>query len=78
MAAKLNSKSEVSFEASLKELGDILAQLENPQIPLSDLVEKYGRAKKCLDFCRKKLDDAELSIKKLSGDSAEDFVLERD
>lgn len=78
MAAKLNSKSEVSFEASLKELGDILAQLENPQIPLSDLVEKYGRAKECLDFCRKKLDDAELSIKKLSGDSAEDFVLKRD
>lgn len=76
MAAKLNSKSDVPFESSLKELEDILDQLENPQLPLSDLVEKYSRAQVCLANCRKKLDEAELAIKKLSGDSVEDFKLE--
>lgn len=76
MAAKLNQKSDDSFEASIKELEDILVQLENPQIPLSDLVSKYERAKECLNLCRKKLDDAELVIKKLSKDSSEDFALE--
>ena len=76
MAAKLNSKSDVPFESSLKELEDILDQLENPQLPLSGLVEKYSRAQACLANCRKKLDEAELAIKKLSGDSAEDFKLE--
>ena len=78
MVAKLNSKSDDTFESSLKELEDILAQLENLQIPLSDLVEKYERAKKCLAFCRQKLDDAELSIKKLSKDSSEDFNIEQE
>ncbi len=76
MAANLNSKKEASFEDSLKELENILAQLENPQISLSDLVEKYGRAKECLDVCRKRLDAAELAVKKFSKDSFEDFSLE--
>ena len=76
MAAKLNSKSDVPFESSLKELEDILDQLENPQLPLSDLVEKYSRAQACLTNCRKKLDDAEMQIKKLEPDGEEDFSLE--
>ncbi len=76
MASNLNSKKGASFEDSLKELEAILAQLENPQIPLSDLVEKYGRARECLDICRKRLDAAELAVKKLSKDSFEDFSLE--
>lgn len=76
MATKLNSKNDISFEDSLKELEEILAQLENPQVPLSELVEKYGRARECLDVCRKRLDDAELTVKKLSQNSFEDFSLE--
>ena len=76
MAGKLNSKNVTSFEDSLKELEEILALLENPQIPLSELVEKYGRARECLDICRKRLDDAELAVKKFSQNSFEDFSLE--
>lgn len=76
MATKLNSKNDPSFEDSLKELEAILAQLENPQIPLAELVEKYARAKECLDVCRKRLDDAELVVKKLSQNAFEDFSLD--
>lgn len=78
MATKLNSKNDTSFEDSLKELEDILAQLENPQIPLSELVDKYGRARECLDICRKRLESAELAVKKFSKNSFEDFSLEDD
>ena len=75
MGTKLKQTKE-SFEDTLKELEDILKELENTQTPLEDLVERYKRAQECLAICRKKLDEAELAIKKLSGDSAEDFKLE--
>ncbi len=65
---------EKSFEENLEELEGILEELENSQLPLSDLVKKYERAKLCLAECRKRLDEAELSIKKLNPDgSKEDF-----
>ena len=75
MGTKLKQTKE-SFEDTLKELEDILKELENTQTPLEDLVERYKRAQECLAICRKKLDDAELVIKKLSKDSSEDFALE--
>ena len=76
MVKKSNSKGEASFEEALAELEEILAQLENPQVPLAELVDKYGRARECLDVCRKRLDDAELAVKKLSGGAFENFPLD--
>ena len=61
---------------SFEELEDILKELENTQTPLEDLVERYKRAQECLATCRKKLDDAEMQIKKLEPDGEEDFSLE--
>ena len=75
MGTKLKQTKE-SFEDTLKELEDILKELENTQTPLEDLVERYKRAQECLAICRKKLDDAEMKIKKLEPDGEEDFSLE--
>jgi len=78
MAAKSNPVSDVSFESSLKELEVILGDLENPKIPLADMLEKYGRAKDCLKACRAKLDEAELKVRKLSGGVEEEFSPENE
>jgi len=73
MGTKLKNEESKSFEDSLNELEQILKELEGSQIPLEDLVSKYERAKKCLDECRTKLDSAEMKIKKLGKNGAEDF-----
>jgi len=76
MGTKLKNEESKSFEDSLNELEQILKELEGSQIPLEDLVSKYERAKKCLDECRAKLDSAEMKIKKLGKNGAEDFEAE--
>ena len=70
-----NSKKDGAdtFESSLKNLEGILRELESPDVPLDELVSKFGQAKECLDFCRARLDAAELKIKKLDPDACSDF-----
>ena len=76
MGEKLNNADGQTFEQSLEELETILSELENSKVPLDKLVEKYSRAKKCLADCRKKLDEAELKIGKLSGGTIEEFPVD--
>ncbi len=78
MGAKLKrEKLEQSFEDSLRELEDILKELEGAKVPLEDLLEKYQRARECLCACRTKLDAAELKIKQLGDSSVTDFDFEK-
>lgn len=71
MATKCNS--EPTFEKALEELERLLADMENVEMPLEKSVDKYERAKYCLDVCRRKLGNAELRIKKINGETAEEF-----
>ena len=75
MGTKLKETG-ATFEDMLKELEEILERLENSQTPLEGLVERYQRAQECLALCRKKLDDAEMKVKKLSKNGEEDFTLD--
>lgn len=56
---------EVSFESELKELEKIVESLEQGNIPLAKLVERYEEGMRHLKVCREKLADAELRIKQL-------------
>lgn len=76
MGEKLNKASARTFEQNLEELEGILEELENSNIPLDKLVEKYSRAGECLSECRKRLEAAELKIGKLEGAVVEKFQLE--
>lgn len=72
-----NSKKDLSvaptFENSLKSLEALLEQLENPALPLDDLVAKYQEAQTRLSECRQLLDAFELKVKILTKNGAEDF-----
>ena len=67
------NKGEVEFEKILEELEQILKQLENGSLSLDDSISKYERAQECLNVCRQKLENAELRINKINGNSLEKF-----
>lgn len=73
MGGKSKDNTERSFESAFAELQDILRELGGQGVALDALVEKYARAKSCLEICRKRLSDAEMQVKKLGPDGAEAF-----
>ncbi len=58
-------KTEMSFEAALAELEDIVEKMQSGSLPLEESVDAYARGKKLIDICRKKLDSAQAKIQKL-------------
>lgn len=68
-----NAESGQSFEDSLRELEEILKELETSKVSLDDLISKYRRARECVSACRAKLDAAELKIRQLGDNGSADF-----
>jgi len=54
-----------SYEAALKELESMVAQMESGQLPLADLLSGYQRGAELLAFCRAQLDAVEQQIQVL-------------
>ena len=66
-------KAKPSFEEAYAELQGVLKELGGQGVPLDELVEKYARAKRCLEICRERLSEAEMRVKILSENGEEDF-----
>tara|TARA_X000000368_G_scaffold2417_1_gene1873 strand:+ start:871 stop:1095 length:225 start_codon:yes stop_codon:yes gene_type:complete len=60
----------VDFESSLKELELIVERLEDENINLEDSVKSFEEGVSLVKQCQKKLQDAELKIKKLLDDGS--------
>ena len=58
-------KKEPSFEEALEQLENLVNSMEDGDIPLTDLVEKFEEGTKLLKSCEKSLKKAELKIEKL-------------
>lgn len=52
----------IAFEDALKELEKIVEELENGDIALSDLLEKYAQGAKLSDLCLQELSAAEKTM----------------
>ena len=65
---------ELSFEASLQRLEDIVGLLEGGQLGLSESLAQYEQGVKYLKFCYRQLERAEQKIELLSGVDAEGRV----
>jgi exodeoxyribonuclease VII small subunit len=59
------SNAPASYEAALKELEAMVAQMESGQLPLADLLSGYQRGAELLAFCRAQLDAVEQQIQVL-------------
>lgn len=60
------SKKE-SFEASLAKLEEIIEQLEDPEVPLEKSLKLFEYGINKVQFCEKKLSEAEAKIEKVTG-----------
>jgi exodeoxyribonuclease VII small subunit len=54
-----------SYELAVKELEELVRQMEAAQLPLDELLVAYGRGSELLKFCRDKLSGLEEQIKRL-------------
>ena len=72
------AKQEVKFEDKMKELEDIISELENGEIDLDQSIEKYTRAMKLVKECNEKLKSVEEQVSKMVTEDGtiEDFEME--
>jgi exodeoxyribonuclease VII small subunit len=54
------------FEEVLKELEQVAAQMERGDLPLDDAIASFEKGIRLSAYCRKKLDEAEGKIQKLT------------
>lgn len=71
-------EKEVKFEDKIKELEEIVNELESGEIDLDSSIEKYTRAMKLVSECDDKLKNIEEQVNKIVNEngSLEDFVTE--
>ncbi|HEY9187451.1 MAG TPA: exodeoxyribonuclease VII small subunit [Ignavibacteria bacterium] len=73
---KNNHNNSKSFEEYLKELENIVSEMESGNIPLDKALEMYERGINISQYCIKELEKAELKLKKLSKKIDGSFELE--
>ncbi|MDY6069017.1 MAG: exodeoxyribonuclease VII small subunit [Opitutales bacterium] len=78
MASKQKNLETTSFEDAMASLEGILEKLESSELKLDELVSDYSLAKKYLAICKKRLEDAELKISKISEDSSSEEFIEKE
>lgn len=64
-AAKSPPPEPASYEQALAELDRLVAQMEDGQLPLDQLLDAYRRASELLQFCRGRLQAVEEQVKVL-------------
>jgi len=74
--AKQPDIKDLSYEQALAELETIVSSLEGNKLPLEETMALFERGKELTQHCVDLLDKAELRVKKLSGDTLVDVVVE--
>lgn len=62
------SKKELTYETALRELQEIVSQLQEEAIGMDELTGKVARAAELIRFCREKLRSTETDVEKLMGE----------
>ena len=71
-------EKETKFEENLKELENIIKELETGEIDLDSSIEKYTKAMKLVSTCEKKLNEVEEKVNKILNENGnlEEFKIE--
>ena len=77
------TRNGLTFESAIERLEKIVADMEEAELPLEDVLKKYEEGTRLVRFCNQKLDEAEKKIeiltKKTDGSIAlEPFEVERE
>ena len=76
--AKKSEKSdtEIPFEEALQKLESLVQNMERGKTPLTEMISQYQEGSALLKICQTRLQEAELTIQKLTGKKGDDFQLE--
>lgn len=55
---------EIKYEEAVRQLEEIVGQMENDELDIDDLTEKLKAAQKLIKFCKDKLTKTDAEIKK--------------
>ena len=71
---------EKSFETNLKDLEDLVKELESGNVPLEDAIKKYTEAMELAKSCSDKLNNATEKVNKIlaADGNLKDFEVEED
>ena len=71
-------KTPENFENAIKELEDIITQIENNDVDLDSALNKYKHGMELIKFCQSKLNEVEQKIKILDQETNQlkDFATE--
>ena len=61
-----NKEENITFEQAIEELENIINRLEEGDVPLDETINLYEKGSELKDFCEKKLQSAEVKIKKIN------------
>jgi len=75
MPAKKKETGEQSFEEALHRLEAIVESLERGDVPLEESIRLYEEGIAVSKYCAKKLNQAELTLKRLARDTEGNFTL---
>lgn len=65
-AAEQSTVSSISFEEAMVELEGIVQEMDGEDVPLEQLMEKFSRGKKLLNFCQNRIDEAQQRVELIS------------
>ena len=67
----MNKEKELSFEEKIRELEDIVKELESGDVNLDDAIEKYTKAMKLAKECSDRLNKATEKVNKILKENGE-------
>lgn len=72
-SAAVKAVEEMTYEQALAELEEIVAKLESGENPLQEAMQLYERGQALVKRCSQLLEEAELKVRKLSGQELTPF-----
>ena len=64
--AEQSTVSPISFEEAMVEVEGIVQEMDGEDVPLEQLMEKFSRGKKLLNFCQSRIDEAQQRVELIS------------
>ena len=65
-AGPVPARNGLTFESAIQRLEKIVADMEEAELPLEDVLKKYEEGTRLVRFCSQKLDEAEKKIEVLT------------
>ncbi len=76
MARQKSKTRKMQIEDAFKRLEEIVASLEEGKLPLEESIKIFAEGMELLDFCQKKLEEAQKTVQKLIKQNEEKWRIE--